>query len=339
MSDDLVSIVLTSRNHGQWLQQSIESVLAQTYGNWELIIVDNCSTDHSPQVLEQYQKHPRITVMLYAQHMPLTALMNRAIKVARGRYFSILCSDDYYLPQKLERQVATFEELPAGYGVVYSPGYRLMLDGQLHLTPCGLHQGNVLQALLTEPQFFAQIGPLALRECVVRYPFDETIFQEGEGIYAKIALGYLFHPLPEPLVVMRDHPRNMGKEIGANLQRDILMYEHLFGRADFPEADRHLKGIALGNTYRLAGWQAIRRERKYRQGREWLQLAVKNDPKTMRNLRVLSGLFIGFLPKLLADASMDLLDHLMGAPPPPVDRPETPVEGFPVADHSTGTDR
>lgn len=336
MSDDLVSIVLTSRNHGQWVQQSIESVLTQTYKNWELIIIDNSSTDNSPEIIEQYRRHSQIKVILYQKHTPLTVLLNHGIRIARGRYFSILCSDDYYLPQKLARQVAAFEELPTEYGVVYSTGYRLMPDGQFHLIPCGLHRGNVLRALLTESQFFAPIGPLALRECAVRYPFNEAIFQEGEGIYAKIALGYLFHPLPEPLVVMRDHPGNMGKEIEANLRRDILMYECLFSRPDFPPELRGLKGVALGNSYRLGGWQAIRRGRKYRQGRDWLCLAVRNDPKALRNSRVLAGLVIGSLPRALANASMNLLDRLMGAPPPLVNRPEAPVEGYPSAGYSTG---
>ena len=336
MSDDLVSIVLTSRNHGQWIQESVESVLAQTYKNWELIVIDNCSTDHTAQVLEQYRRHPRIKVVLYDRHTPLTALLNHGIRIATGRYFSILCSDDYYLPQKCERQVETFETLPSEYGVVYSSGYRLMPDGQRHPILCGTHRGNVLHALLTQPQFFAPIGPLALRECVVRYPFDETVFQEGEGIYAKIAIGYLFHPLPEPLVVMRDHARNMGKQIEGNLRRDVLLYEHLFDRPDFPPELRYLKGKALGNTYRMGGWQAMRRERNYRQGREWLRLAVKNDPAARWTPRVLAGLLVGTLPRPLADASMDLLDRVMGTPPPPVDRPETPIEGYPSAGHSTG---
>jgi hypothetical protein len=136
---------------------------------------------------------------------------------------------------------------------------------------------------------------------------------------------------------MRDHPGNMGKEIEANLRRDILMYEHLFSRPDFPTELRSLKGVAIGNSYRLGGWQAIRRGRKYRQGRDWLRLAVKNDPKALRNPRVIAGLVIGSLPRLLADASMNLLDRLMGTPPPPVNRPETPIEGYPLADHSTSS--
>lgn len=336
MSDPLVSVVMTCYNHEPWVEESIESMLSQTYRNWELIAVDNGSTDKSAKVIERYRGHPQVTVVRYERNTCVCTVANRAIRMARGKYFSLLYADDYYLPHKLDHQVAMFETLPQEYGVVYSTGHRLMPDGRLYPIPCGLHRGNVLRQLLTEPQFFAPIAPLVLREALLKYPFNETIFWEGEGIYVKLALGYHFNPLPEPVVVMRDHPMNMGKEIWGNLGRDLRMLEHLFGRPDFPPELQYLKGISLGNTYSVGGWQAIRRERQYKKGREWLRLAVQNNPKSLRKPRVLAGLVIGSLPKPLADASMDVLDRVMGAPPPPVSGPENPVDATPSPEDLAG---
>jgi glycosyltransferase involved in cell wall biosynthesis len=323
--DPEVSVVMTSYNHGQWVWESIESVLAQTFENWELIVIDNGSTDDSPQVLERCRLDPRITVIHLKQNTPITAVQNHGIRIARGRYVSLLYSDDYYLPTKLERQVAALAALPNEYGVVYSAGYRLMRDGQLHLLPCGQHRGSILHALLTEPQFFPPIAPLVRRECLLRYPFNERIFVEGEGVYVKIALGYLFHPLPEPLVVMRDHPGNMGKEIEANLLRDVLMYEHLFDRPEFPPALQYLRGVAIGGSYRLNGWQTMRRGRNYGQGRAWLRRAVAYNRRVLTNPRVIAGLVIANLPRFMADFCMGVLDRVGGVPPPPVNGPETPI--------------
>lgn len=328
MSDPLVSVVLTSYNQAEWLQESIESVLAQTMSDWELVLIDNGSTDHSMEIVKQYERHPKITVIRHEQNRPHTVILNHGIRTARGRYFSLLLSDDYYLPQKLERQVAVFEHLPEEYGVVYSNGYRLRPDGSLVLDPCGHHRGNVLEALLTEPSFFPPIAPLVRRRCLLEFPFDETIFMEGEGIYAKLAIRHLFHPLPEPLVVMREHERNVGKEIESNLRRCVLMYEHLFARPDFPAELRHLRGPAISGTYRVGGWQVIRRERRYRQGGEWLLRAVSHDPRALLEPRVIAGLVVVSLPKSLADLCMDQLDRAMGAPPTPVPGPQTPVEGY-----------
>lgn len=331
MSEPLVSVVLTSYNQGEWLQESIESVLAQTMSDWELVLIDNGSTDHSMEIVKQYERHPKITIIRHEQNKPHTVILNHGIRTARGRYFSLLVSDDYYLPQKLERQVAVFEDLPEDYGVVYSNGYRLKTDGSLMLDPCGQHRGNVLEALLTEPAFFLPIAPLVRRECLLEIPFDETIFMEGEGIYTKLALRYMFHPLPEPLVVMREHKRNVGKEIESNLRRCVLMYERLFARPDFPAELRHLRGPAISGTYRIGGWQAIRRERRYRAGRQWLLSAIRHDSRALLNPRIAAGLLVSSLPKSLADRCMDRLDRAIGAPPVPVAGPQTPVEGYATA--------
>lgn len=327
MSDPVVSVILTSYNHGQWLRESIESVLGQTYRHWEMILLDNGSTDNSLSVIKEYRTHPQITVVQYEQNSPHTVICNAGVAAARGRYISLLCSDDYYLPTKLEQQVAAFENLPPEYGVIYSGGYRLVPSGQLLPMPCGLHRGNVLEALLTRPQFFPPISPLVRRECHVRYPYNEKIFMEGEGIFLKMALRYLFEVLPEPLVVMRDNEVGVGKEIRPNLKRNVIMYEEFFNHPDCPNRFQRLRGRALGGTYRLGGWEAIRRERDYRQGGEWLRMALGCNPKLLKDPRVLAGLIISGLPRLLANACNDLLNRLVGAPLPPVMRPATPVEG------------
>lgn len=326
MHKPVVTVVLTSYNHEQWIRESIESVLGQTYPHWELLIIDHDSTDGTPAILEEYRSHPKVTITRYGQDSPVTANCNDAIRRARGLYFSLLTSDDYYLPEKLERQVAAFESLSPEYGVVYSTGYRLMRDGRIRLVPGGTHRGNIMKALLTEPQFFMPIAPLVRMECLQRYPFNESIFVEGEGIYAKIAMRYWFHPLPEPLVVMRDHENNMGKEIAPNLQRNVLMYEALFAHPEFPKELKPLRGVALGGTYRIGGWEMIRRERNYQKGAEWLRKAIECNPALAKDPRVRAGLAIGVLPMPLAHFCNWALNRAVGAPAPPVKAPPTPVE-------------
>jgi len=269
-----------------------------------------------------------VVVIRHERNSTLTVICNEAIRRARGRYFSLLHSDDYYLPQKLEHQLAAFESLPVEYGVVYSTGYRLMPDGALHLVPCGTHRGDILRALLTEPQFFLPIAPLVRMECLRTYPFNEAIFWEGEGIYGKIAMRYPFHPLPEPLVVMRDHENNMGKEIASNLGRNVMMYEALFSHPDFPQELKSLRGQALGGTYRIGGWEMVRRERNYAKGGAWLRKAVENHPALAKDLRVRLGLILSRLPRPVADCANLALNLVVDAPAPPVAAPPTPVEGI-----------
>lgn len=324
-----VSVVLTTYNQARWLREAIDSVLQQTFEDWELLVVDNGSTDNTPEVLNAYQDDSRVIGVRHERNLPHTVISNRAINESRGRYVSFLYGDDYYLPQKLARQVAAFDQLPEKYGVVYCAGYRLGVDGQLIACPCSTQAGDVLEALLKSAgaNLFLPIAPLVRRECLLRYPFNEGVFIEGEGIFQKIAFSYHFSPLPEPLVVMRDHQTNLAKEVRSNLERNIFMLNALFAHPEFPPRLRHLRGRLLAEKFRLGGWQMIRRKRDYDLGRRWLQDAIAHDTTMRRDPRVLAGLTLARMPRWMANAWQNAIDGWKGAPPP-VPEDSTPVTGI-----------
>jgi glycosyltransferase involved in cell wall biosynthesis len=112
----LVSVVINFLNAEQFLQEAIESVLAQTYDNWELLLVDDGSTDASTNIALQYiQEHPRKLHFLEHeghQNKGSSASRNLGSKKANGEYIAFLDADDIWLPLKLEEQVAILEEHP-----------------------------------------------------------------------------------------------------------------------------------------------------------------------------------------------------------------------------------
>ena len=103
-------------NCGRFIRESIDSVLAQTYKSWELLIVDDCSTDETAAVVHSY-KDPRIRYLCNAHNMGAALTRNRALKEAKGRYIAFLDSDDLWLPEKLEKQIAFMES--NGYAFSY----------------------------------------------------------------------------------------------------------------------------------------------------------------------------------------------------------------------------
>ena len=121
-NNDLVSIVMPSYNTAQFIGASIDSVLAQTYSNWELLIVDDCSTDETARVVAVYSD-PRIRFMCNKMNSGAAASRNRALREARGRWIAFLDSDDLWVPEKLERQVAFMDE--GGFAFSYTD-YELM---------------------------------------------------------------------------------------------------------------------------------------------------------------------------------------------------------------------
>ena len=329
-SEPIVTVVLTTFNQAKWLKESIDSVVAQTFRDWELLIVDNGSVDETPLVVAAYAGDARIRSIRYERNTAHTFICNAAVGQARGRYISFLYGDDYYLPRKLERQLDAFETLTPKHGVVYCGGYVRPASGRLEEAPCAAAEGDVLEALLTRApaKLFLPIAPMARRECLLRYPFNERLFMEGEAVFGKIALGYWFAPVPELLHVMRDHETNRGKEISANLERNVLMLDELFDHPDFPDRLRHRRKALMAKTYRLAGWQAIRRERNYAVGRERLRAAVAHDPALRGDLRVRTGLMLSRLPAWMANACQRAIDGWNGTPPPVEGVDSMPVSGI-----------
>lgn len=107
----LISIITPNYNCGRFIAQTIESVLAQTYPNWEMLIVDDCSTDNSYQIaLEYSQKDGRIKVYQNEKNSGAAVSRNKAIELSQGEYLAFLDSDDLWLPEKLEKQLRFMEE-------------------------------------------------------------------------------------------------------------------------------------------------------------------------------------------------------------------------------------
>ena len=102
---ELVSIIMPSYNTGKYIAETIESVLAQTYKNWELIIVDDCSTDNTDAVVEQYLSDKRIKYLKNAHNSGAAVSRNRALREAKGKWAAFLDSDDLWMPDKLMRQI------------------------------------------------------------------------------------------------------------------------------------------------------------------------------------------------------------------------------------------
>lgn len=129
MDKPLVSIITPSYNSTKFIPATIESVLAQTYQNWEMLIVDDCSKDESRNVIRKYtEKDARIKLIELTENSGAAVARNTAIKAAKGKYVAFLDSDDLWVPTKLEKQIGFMEE--NDYAFTYSK-YQLMdVDGQ-----------------------------------------------------------------------------------------------------------------------------------------------------------------------------------------------------------------
>jgi len=115
---DLVSIIMPSYNTAEYIAEAIESVLAQTYPCWELIVVDDCSTDSTDEIVIPYLKDSRIKYSKSRRNRGAAVARNYGLRKAKGRWVAFLDSDDLWQKNKLERQVAFMEK--NGYAFSYT---------------------------------------------------------------------------------------------------------------------------------------------------------------------------------------------------------------------------
>ena len=118
MMAGLVSIIMPSYNTTSFIAESIQSVLAQTYRDWELLIVDDCSTDNTNEVVKPFLADQRIIYVRNEMNSGAAVSRNRALRKAKGRWIAFLDSDDLWMPEKLERQILFMEK--NGYHFSYT---------------------------------------------------------------------------------------------------------------------------------------------------------------------------------------------------------------------------
>lgn len=106
---DLVSVIMPSYNTADYISKSIEVVLNQTYRNWELIIVDDCSTDNTDDIVLAYTDD-RIRYLKNEVNSGAAVSRNKALQEAKGRWIAFLDSDDLWMPEKLEKQISFMEQ-------------------------------------------------------------------------------------------------------------------------------------------------------------------------------------------------------------------------------------
>ena len=134
----LVSVIMPSFNTAKYIAETIDSVLAQTYQNWELIIVDDCSTDNTDEVVGKYLTDTRIKYLKNEQNSGAAASRNKALREAKGKWIAFLDSDDFWEPEKLQKQIGFMEE--TGHKFTYTD-YKLINEN-----------GDYLPYVITAPK-------------------------------------------------------------------------------------------------------------------------------------------------------------------------------------------
>lgn len=174
-----VSICIPSYNYGHFISQAIDSVLAQTFIDFELIIFDNCSTDNTKEVAKAYvDRDVRISYFCNKTNIGMVGNWNECIKIAQGEYIKILCADDLLTPDCIEKCVQVLEENPA---VTLVSSARLLVTRSL----------EPIKSLSYSSKFEIVDGQVATRRCLLEW---NVIGEPTAALFRKACLTCGFNP-------------------------------------------------------------------------------------------------------------------------------------------------
>jgi glycosyltransferase involved in cell wall biosynthesis len=209
-----VTVVITTYNREKLLKRAIDSVLAQTYPHWELVIVDDASTDGTSDLVKQYPDE-RIHYIRHPQNRGSSASLNTGILSSNKKYISILDSDDEYVPTHLEKHVNLIKNAPSEVGFVYCRIGEQQPDGSLKPAHFNLVRGRVYKQALWQG-YLAQMASLMVkRECFDAVGVFDTQFPcfKDDDICFRLAKKYAVDFIPEVLVIIhRDAPSQLTRD-------------------------------------------------------------------------------------------------------------------------------
>ena len=197
-----VSVILPAFDRARLLPRSIGSVLAQTAGDLELIVVDDGSTDDTEAVVAGV-RDPRVHYVKLPRNRGLPAARNAGLAVARGDVIAFQDSDDEWLPEKLARQLAVLARHPDA-GVAYSDMHRVLADGRVfHQRAPRIARGRLVdpETRYWQSYMLAMQPTLVRRACFARHRFDETLIRlEDLDLHLRLAREFGYVHMPEALV-------------------------------------------------------------------------------------------------------------------------------------------
>ncbi len=226
MSQPLVSILAVCYNHEKYLKQTLDSIRDQTFSNFELLIIDNCSTDDSQSLIQIWlddNPHINASFIKHQQQIGLCRLLNIALSQLTGKYLQMISCDDRLLPFKLARHTAILNDLDESYALVFGDAYLIDTKSELYY-PRFISRANSRLLRIPESDMFDVLledgNFIPGMSCLTRIDYlrsvggyDENISYEDYDMWLKLSFKYKFKFDSEIAVQYRIHESNYDKSL------------------------------------------------------------------------------------------------------------------------------
>jgi glycosyltransferase involved in cell wall biosynthesis len=287
MSSPTVSVIIPTFNRPEFLALAIRSVLRQTFQDFELIIVDNGSSEATKKTINEFMDE-RIRYLRIDVNNGVSRARNLAIEHAVGKYVAFLDDDDEWMPDKLARQVQLMERTPGDVGGVYTGCYKIdRSSGAIvqRITPS--KRGYLFDELCAVNCIGTASTVLLRRECAMKVGlFDEDmLFGEEYDFWIRVSRQYHFECIGEPLVKYFMHANNASLDyevVKQGFEAQEKKYGSWFARNRKANGERYL---SLGVLFCFSG--------DMKKGRKALLQAIRLNPFEVKNFYNLGLSWLG----------------------------------------------
>ncbi|HEX4589468.1 MAG TPA: glycosyltransferase [Gemmataceae bacterium] len=279
MTAPAVTVIVTSFNYGRYVRAALESVRAQTAGDFECIVVDDGSTDDSIAVIQSFLDDPRFR-LIRQENRGVSHARNVGIEDTAAPFIAFLDADDLWRPTKLERQLARFAAEPA-VGVVCTRRTIIDRDGQPQSgedkRPA---EGDVIGPLFRQ-NFVCFSSAMVRREAAVRVGgFDERLgLAVDYDFWLRVARHYRFGVVDEPLVSYRvGHGANLSGRQRERYHVALYVMQRFQEQFDAHPAELTPAEIARAEAETFAHLGILSRGSSKQSETRWLLRALRSDP-------------------------------------------------------------
>ncbi|GAP94702.1 glycosyltransferase family 2 protein [Leptolyngbya sp. NIES-2104] len=279
-SDPLVSVVIAAYNAEVFISETLDSIQAQTYSHFEVIVVDDGSSDHTAEIVRLYAQNDDRFQLVQQENSGVAASRNLAIQHSRGKYIAPIDADDIWYPERLEKHVRCLEASDEWVGLVYSWSMYLTESGSIRayspFGQLGAVEGNVL-AILVFYNFLDNASTAMFRRSCIDAVGDyntELKTCEDWDLYLRIAEKYQFAIVPKYLIGYRQYSGSMSTKCATMSHFYELIMSRIYQRhPELPHSIRRWANTLFYNNLLSKSYLAGDYALMFR----WIFLSLKGD--------------------------------------------------------------
>jgi alpha-1,3-rhamnosyltransferase len=283
MESPLVSFIVVSYNHSEFITECLDSIKNQTYKNWELIVADDASKDKSAETAKNWLQENNVSAKtnFHTENKGFATTLNECLEMTEGKYVNIIAADDYFHPEFLEKSLSTLENKGEKFAVVFSAAFIVNQDKTItdYYANLDFYQNeNQFRNILKKRNYVSTLTALVRKSAITETGlYDKNILLEDYDRWLRINEKYFFALVPDKLAYYRQHGNNIStiRERQVFVEEILLRIKYDTSLENKSELNNSIKKIYFSSTNKTELNIVYQKYKPYKGKEPWLNFCLK----------------------------------------------------------------